>query len=89
MDNQQPNTRVSLVFEETLNEEEGLTFLNVFVEGNGRPIDVNLITKGEPTLSEQWGYEMLGFVEDYLRMKINGGDMKGHLLVMPKKKDMN
>lgn len=89
MDNKQPNTTVKLVFQETLNEEEGLTFLNIYLEKDGREINQELIIKGEPTIAEQWGHEMLGFVEDYLRRQLTNNELKGYLLTMPKKKDMN
>ena len=87
--NQQPNNRVAIVFEETLNEEEGYTFLNIYLEKEGRDIDPDLIAKGEPTHAEMWGHEMLGFIEDYLKIQLKSGEMKGYLLAMPKKKDMN
>jgi hypothetical protein len=89
--NQQPNTTVKIVFKETWNEEEGVTFLNIYVEKpeGGREIDAELVAKGQPTLAEQWGYEMLGFVEDLLRMKLQNGGLQGHLLTLPNKKDMN
>lgn len=85
---QQPNTEVKLVFREQ-DGEGGITFLNIFIEKDGREITPDLMVNGDPTVAEQWGHEMLGFVEDFLRMQLGEKKLNGNLLVMPKKKDMN
>ena len=91
MDSSKPNTTIKLVFKETWSEEDQITFLNIFLEKEegGREVNVELISGNEATIAETWGHEMLGFVEDFLRRQLNGGEMQGFMLSMPKKKDMN
>lgn len=80
-----PNHKVKLVFEQK--EDEDVTYINIFIEADGREITPDLIVHGNPTLAETWGHDMLGFIEDLLRRMLNGN--KGYVLAMPKKKDMN
>jgi hypothetical protein len=91
MDNKPANNLVKVVVEETNENEEGVTFLNIYLEKEevGREITADLIAKGEPTLAEQWGHELMGFIEDFLRRQIDTNEINGHVLTVPVKKDMN
>ncbi len=91
----EPNKEVKLVFKEEWNEEEGIMFMNIFLEAPGREITPLLISqRGDelpdgPTVAELWGFEMLEFIQAYIREQLQQGQMGGYLLKVPKKKDMN
>jgi hypothetical protein len=84
-----PNHTVKLVFKETEDKKEGITFVNIFLEVEGREIDPELISGQGATLAETWGYEILGFIESYMREQLAQNQMSGYVLAAPKKKDMN
>lgn len=83
---QAANHTVKLVFREVESKDEELTFLNIFVECDGREITSKL---DDPTLSEVWATETLAFLESYLRETIAQGQINAAVMTAPKKKDMN
>lgn len=89
-----PNSTVHLTFKEEVDEASGILFMNIYLEAEGRPITPMLVSSRAelpegPTLAEVWGFEMLQFVESYLREMLHQGQMNGYVVQMPKKKDMN
>lgn len=96
MDNLRPNNTVRLVFKESTNDKEGVTFLQMFLEGEegGRDITNSLLARREeppegPTLAECWGVETLQFIEAYMREQVAQNQLNGFVLQTPKKRDMN
>lgn len=82
----QPNNTVKIVFKEVESKEQELTFLNIYLEADGREITSKV---EEPTLSEVWATETLAFLESYLRESISQNGINAAVMTAPKKKDMN
>ncbi len=82
----QPNHIVKIVFKEVESKDQELTFLNIYLEADGREITSKI---DEPTLAEVWATETLAFLESYLRESISQNQINAAVMTAPKKKDMN
>ena len=82
----QPNRTVKIVFKEVESKEQDLTFLNIYVEAEGREITSKV---ENPTLAEIWASETLAFLESYLRESIEQNQINAAVMAAPKKRDMN
>lgn len=85
----QPNKIVKMVFEECTTDDKEIVALKVFIEAPNRDLDEEWAQCDDPTLSEVWATEVMGFVESYMHRQMMENDVNGFVMATPKKGDMN
>ncbi len=84
-----PNKVVKMVFEECHTDDKDIVALKVFIEAPNRDLDEEWAQCDDPTLSEVWATEVMGFVESYMHRQMMESDVNGFVMATPKKGEMN